>query len=60
MEVLTEKDKELIRKAERLHWADWYEADFLAEKADTEAARERLRRIATTLYHAEEASIGNI
>lgn len=58
--TMTDKDRKLIAEAERLPCARWYEVADLQEEADTNEAREHLRRIAIKLYHRDEASIGNL
>ena len=55
---MTDKDKKLIAKAEELGYTQWDKAFDMAEQADTEEAREKLRRIAITLHHREEYSAG--
>lgn len=56
--MLTEKDKQLIAKAETLSISQWDEAEELAKQAETDEARERLRLIASSLYHKEEYYAG--
>lgn len=50
---LTEKDKEAIRKARSLRWADIDESS-----AETEEGRYELRRIVMDKYHREEYAAG--
>lgn len=57
MEQITEKDRQLIKEAESLCCTQWDEAYDLAERADTETARERIKDIARYLYHYEEDHI---
>lgn len=56
--TMTEKDKKIIDEANRIGYTDWGQVLDLAEKADTEEAREELRRIAIAKHHKEEASAG--
>lgn len=51
---MTDKDKELISKAERLNYIDWYRAEDMANEADTDEAKIELHHIAMDLYHLEE------
>ena len=51
---MTEKDKELIEKADKLNFIDWSYAEEWSKKADTEEARKILHSIANRLYHTEE------
>ena len=53
---MTDKDKQLIAQAQQLGYTRSDEALALAEKADTEEAREELRRIAVDLHHRYEAA----
>ena len=54
--TMTDKDKQLIAQARQLGYTRSDEALALAEKADTEEAREELRRIAVDLHHRYEAA----
>lgn len=56
--MLTEKDKELIRKAQYIQPMYFYMVDELIEQADTEEAKERLNSIRSTLYHIDEYEAG--
>nr|DAH16476.1 MAG TPA: hypothetical protein [Caudoviricetes sp.] len=51
---MTEKDKELIRKAKSYTYFDWYKVCDLEKVADTEEAKSELKNIKTSLYHEEE------
>jgi len=51
---MTENDKQLIKNANHLYCVDWYLADKMVEKADTEEAKKQLQDIAKRLYHKEE------
>ena len=53
---MTDKDKELVDKARELGYTCSDEAEELARQADTEEAREELRRIAVDLHHRYEAA----
>lgn len=57
---MTEKDKELIRKAWKTHYTLWYMVEAMIEEADTPEAKEKLRTISCHKYHMEEASAGCI
>lgn len=57
---MTEKDRQLIARAEQLPYTQWYIADDLAEQADTPEARQRLRDIAKYLNHREEYHAGSL
>lgn len=52
--MLTEKDKQLIARAQTLSYLDWDIAFRLAREAESEEARQQLRLIGSTLYHTEE------
>ncbi|MCI9284354.1 MAG: hypothetical protein HFJ91_00760 [Muribaculaceae bacterium] len=56
---MTEKDKELIEQARRLHYIDWGVALDLADIADTKEAKDILTRIAIHLHHVEEFYSGS-
>lgn len=53
---MTEKitDKELIEKALNLKSVDWAIAGEYAKQAESPEAKERLRKIESALYRAEE------
>lgn len=51
---MTEKDKELIEKANKLNFIDWSYVEKWSKEADTEEAREILHSISNRLYHTEE------
>lgn len=53
---MTAKDKDLIDRASRLHFTEWYMASKMAKEADTIKAQETLNDISKRLYHREEAS----
>jgi len=55
---MTDKDKELIRKARATYCTQWYMVEAMIEEADTKEAKEELRRIAIHKYHREEALAG--
>lgn len=55
---MTQHDLELIAKARRISILDWGKVFDLAEQADTEEARKRLRQIAIDYNHSEEACCG--
>ena len=57
-ESLTEGDKNLIAQAEKIHYTEWFKAGELAEKAESELAKNILRNIETNLYHQEEFHAG--
>ncbi len=52
---MTDKDKELIAKAEKLHYLEWEKAFAMSEEADTEEARMELKQIGIRLECREEA-----
>ena len=58
MELNKASDKELIEEADRLDPIDWGCVSKLIKKADSEEAKNVLRRIRNTLYHREEYSAG--
>ena len=51
---MTKNDKQLIKNANHLYCVDWYLAEQMAKKADTEEAKKQLQDIAKRLYHKEE------
>ncbi len=51
---MTEKDKELIRKAKSYTYFEWSNVCDLEKVADTEEAKRELKNIRTSLYHEEE------
>lgn len=53
---MTAKDKDLIDRASRLHFTEWYLASKMAKESDTIKAQETLNDISKRLYHREEAS----
>lgn len=55
---MTEKDKELIEKASKMHYTEWSEVSDMEEQAESEEAKAKLHSIATTLYHREEYHAG--
>ncbi len=55
---MTEKDKELIRKAEEYNYGDWGEVADLIEEAESEECRKRLHDRMVWLYHREEYYCG--
>ena len=57
---MTEKDKELIKKAWNTDYIYWSNIDALMEQADTEEAQEHLKSIRSFKYHQEEAFAGTI
>lgn len=57
---MTENDRHLIKEAERLCCGDWDVALEMAEKAESEEAREILLCIGHNLYHREEFLSGTI
>lgn len=57
-ENLTENDKQLLAQAHNLTYCDWYKADEMAEKADSEEVKEELLFIGRVLYHKEEYYAG--
>lgn len=56
---MQDSDKELIEQANALDLDDWQGVARLIEKADDEATRHELRRIARWKYHNEEYSTDN-
>lgn len=57
---MTEKDRELIKKAWEIDYIYWGYIDELMEQADTEEAKEQLKSIRSFKYHQEEAFAGTI
>ena len=57
---MTEKDKELIKKAWDTDYIYWSSIDKLLEQAETSEAKEQLRSIRSFKYHQEEAFAGTI
>lgn len=57
---MTEKDKELIKKAWNTDYIYWSNIDALMEQADTEEAKEKLKSIRSFKYHQEEAFAGTL
>lgn len=55
---MSEKDKQLIAKANSLNCIDWSLIDGLIEQAETEEAKEKLRTIRNYKYHLEEFKAG--
>lgn len=51
---MTKNDDQLIKDANHLYCVDWYLAEQMAKKADTEEAKNQLQDIAKRLYHKEE------
>lgn len=51
---MTKNDEQLIKDANHLYCVDWYLADQMAKKADTEEAKNQLQDIAKRAYHKEE------
>lgn len=57
---MTEKDKELIKKAWDINFIEWSHIDAFIEQADSSEAKEKLRSIRSFKYHMEEASCGTL
>lgn len=57
---MTEKDKELIKKAWEVDYIEIWNIDELIEQADTEEAIERMKSIRRYKYHQEEAFAGTL
>lgn len=57
---MTEKDKRLIEMAQQIPYTEHYLVSRMEKQADTEEARETLRRIASRLYHEGEYRAGCI
>lgn len=55
---MTEKDKELIAKANTIRYQDWYLVGDLITQAESDEAKEELRFIRSSLYHREEYAAG--
>nr|DAR22071.1 MAG TPA: hypothetical protein [Caudoviricetes sp.] len=56
--MMTEKDKELIRRAKSYTYLDSIKVFDMAKEADTEEAKKELKLIGSTLYHEEEWHAG--
>ena len=52
--MMTEKDKELIRRTKSYTYFDSIKVFDMSEEADTEEAKKELKLIGSTLYHEEE------
>lgn len=57
---MTEKDKELIKKAWEVDYIEIWNIDELIEQADTEEAKARMKSIRSYKYHQEEAFAGTL
>ncbi len=55
---MTEKDKELIRRAKSYTYFDSIKVFDMAKEADTKEAKKELKLIGSTLYHEEEWHAG--
>jgi hypothetical protein len=53
---MSEKDRQLISDAKKLHPTSWSIAGKLAEKADSQEAKNELLSIEKSLYHKEEGN----
>jgi len=53
-EEYSQHDQNLIDQARKTHYIDHYLVDQMAEKAESEEAKEELERIARYYYHKEE------
>jgi len=58
MKNISEADKNLIVKAKNLHCSDWHLCEELASQAESEEAKQEIRRLGKKLYHREEAAGG--
>lgn len=58
--MITEKDKKLIARAQKLPAIFWYRAELLASETDTQEAEETLLQIARRLHHLEESHEGYV
>lgn len=56
----TDSDLKLIRISKNLHYTDWSMCKELAEKAESEDAKEEIRRQGKWLYRKEESAGGMI
>lgn len=57
---MSETDKKLIKTSKNLHYSDWHICEELASKAESEEAKEEIRRQGKYLYRREEAAGGMI
>lgn len=57
---MTEKDKELIKKAWDTDYIYWSTIDELMEQAETIEAKEKLKSIRSFKYHQEEVFAGTL
>ena len=55
---MTEKDKQLIEKANKLSCIDWWIVKEMEEQADSKKTKEILHNIVTRLHHTEEYIAG--
>jgi UTP-glucose-1-phosphate uridylyltransferase len=53
-EEMSQHDLDLISQANKVHFIDSYLVDNMVDKAESEEAKEELKRIARYLYHKEE------
>jgi hypothetical protein len=58
--ALTPKDETLLIQAREFSKYDWHKIGELREQAESEEAKERLRRLELFRYHQEEADAGII
>lgn len=55
---MTEKDMKLIRQAESMNYLEIDEVAMLADRTDTEEARQRIEEVVKWLYHLDMAKSG--
>jgi len=52
---MTDKDKQLIEKANHLDCTDWHKCKYLVAEAESEEAKQLINDQGTRLYHKEES-----
>lgn len=60
MREISKTDQKLVSMAKSLHCSDWHLCEELASKAESEEAKEEIRKQGKRLYHKEEAAGGMI
>lgn len=53
---MTQKDIELIKKAQEIDYMEWYLVSNMIKEAESAEAKEQLHIISSKLYHEEETS----
>lgn len=58
VESLSEKDQDLLFRADQVHYTDWPIVAGMEDEAESEEAKRYLHNLEVTLYRREEASCG--